>query len=486
MGSTAGRDSGQRQRLDASRRTPVRLWPDATRGGQHNEMLKTSNERRSAEASERSPAGVPPAPVFSAGRVSGANMDRTITRHRYARPLRIVFVVLLLATIATGAWWALPRGLAVGVDSSEIATVSRGEFRDEVLLRATVMPLSSVFLDATEAGRVEAVHAYDGQIVKHGDLLFKLSNPQREQEVLARAADIAQQVANVATMRAELASVRSDHRRRVADLEYQLDQKRKTYRRNAQLAEKGFISSVTLEESQDATDQQRRLLDEARADAFSEEATRQRAIAQMDEALKGLNAGLAVIREAVDHLAVRAPIDGRLSDFNLDVGATVKAGDHLGRIDVPDQFKLTAPVDEFYLERVSKGLSGMASIGGRDVPVVLSRVNTQVKDRRFEIEMNFSDRAAPGLQPGQTIDTRLILGKPGTALLLTDGPFFANTAGRWVYVVSHDGKYAKRRNVRLGRRSGGEIEVLEGLAPQERVIVSDYSRFGDAPLLRLQ
>lgn len=445
-------------------------------------MPTDSNERRSTQ----DPVARASQAALSAGRISGASMDRVVPKRRYARLVRTILVGLILIGIAGVGWWTVPRGLAVKVDGSEIAKVHRGEFHDEVLLRATVMPLSSVFLDATEAGRVDAVYAHDGQLVRHSDLLFKLSNPLLEQGVLARAADVEQQVANVATMRAECANVRADHRRRIADLEYQLDQQGKTYRRNEALATKGFISTVTLDESHDAMQHQERMLQEARVDIAAEEATRQRAIAQMDEAVKGLTAGLAVIRESVDHLAVRALINGRLSDFSLEVGATVKAGDHMGRIDVPDQFKLLAPVDEFYLERVSKGLSAMAEIGGRDVPLVLSRVNTQVKDRRFEIELNFTDSTARGLQPGQTLDTRLILGKPSTALLLTDGPFYANTAGRWVYVVSPDGRYAKRSTVTLGRRSGGEIEVLNGLAPGERVVVSDYSRFGDAPLLRLQ
>lgn len=427
-----------------------------------------------------------PQPALSAGRISGANMDRVVPRRRYARLARAALVVLIVAGIAIVGWRTVPRGLAVQIDNSEISTVHRGEFHDEVLLRATVMPLTSVFLDATEAGRVDAVYAHDGQLVRRNDLLFKLSNPQLEQEVLAREADVAQQVANVATMRADLANVRAAHRQRITDLEFQLDQQHKTYVRNKALAEKGFISAVTLQESEDSTDHQQRMLQEARVDIATEEATRQRAIAQMDEAVKGLNAGLGVIRGSIERLAVRAPVDGRLSDFNLDVGATVKAGDHLGRIDVPDQFKLTAPVDEFYLERVSKGLSATVEAGGREAPLVLSRVNTQVKDRRFEIELNFTGSTPRGLQPGQTLDGRLILGKPTTALLLLDGPFYANTAGRWVYVVSPDGRYAKRRKVTLGRRSAGEVEVLNGLAPQERVVVSDYSRFGDAPLLRLQ
>ena len=417
--------------------------------------------------------------------VSGANMDRVVARPRYLRAVKLGVVGLIVVLIALGIWMAIPRGLSVKSADLRIAAVTKGDFRDEILFRANTIPFASVMLDATEGGRVEAVPVRDGNLVKQGDLLFRLSNPQREQDVLARASDVAQQVANVAALRAALVAARSDHHRRIADLEYQVDRARKNLARNERLAEQGFLSAAAIEESRDTLQQQVRLLAEARVDAAEENATRQRAIADMDRVLAGLNQGLTLVRATTQALVVRAPTAGRLTDFRLEVGTSVKQGDHLGRIDTPERYKLSALVDEFYLSRVAPGLAGTAEIGGKNVPVVLTRLNSQVRDRRFEIELEFSGEAPEGLQPGQTIDTRITMGKPAPATLLQDGAFFTDTNGAWVFVMAPDGKSAERRAVTFGRRGAGQIEVLSGLAEAERVIVSTYSGFGNALRLRV-
>jgi len=137
------------------------------------------------------------------------------------------------------------------------------------------------------------------------------------------------------------------------------------------------------------------------------------------------------------------------------------------------------------LPRVAPGINGKAEWDGYEFPVALIRVNQQVKERRFEIELNFTDTTPKGLQPGQTLDTRITLGKPKPALLLRDGPFYSDTGGAWVFVVTPDAKSAERRKVRLGHRAGGQIEVLDGLASNERVVISAYGSFGDVQRLRL-
>lgn len=417
---------------------------------------------------------------------TGANMDRVLPRSRNLRWLKPVLASVVAATLITIGWQAIPRGLAVKASELDIASVKAGQFRDELLLRAIATPFESVMLDAAEGGRVEAVEVRDGALLKKGELMFRLSNPQRQQEVLARASDVAQQVANVSTLRAALAMGRSEHRRRIADLEYQTERTRRTHVRNEQLARQGFLSAAALEESRDTLALQQRLLDEARADAATEDATRLTAIAEMDRAVSGLNAGLKLVRATADALAVRAPSDGRLTDFHLIVGTSVKPGERLGRIDSPDHFKLLAQVDEYYLARCAPGIAGTADIGGQAVDVKLTRVNPQIKERRFDIEIEFKTAASPrGLQPGLTIDTRLVLGQPSAALLLPDGSYYADSGGAWVFVVTPDGRAAERRNVRLGRRAAGQVEVLGGLARGERVIISSYQGFGDTRRLRL-
>jgi HlyD family secretion protein len=353
------------------------------------------------------------------------------------------------------------------------------------VVRASAEPLHSVILDSVESGRVEEVSASDGALVAKGQLLFRLSNPQRNLELLARQAEHAQQISNLSNLRVAQEASQTDHRRRLSDLEFALAQTDKQHARNLKLAAQGFISGVALEESQDRADQQRRALRLEREASDTEIKVKRDALAQLEHAIAELNSGLALVNATVDALAVRAPVDGRLTGFRLQVGETVKTDQHIGRIDDPRRFKLAAQVDEFYLNRVGPGRHGLVHLGEADYPVAVSAVYPQIKDGRFSVEMVFSDAQPAPLSPGQSLDAQLTLGEPAGALLLPNGAYAGDSGGAWVFVLARDGVNAARRPVRLGRRSNSQIEVVSGLAPGEQVIVSGYAAFGKAERIQL-
>jgi HlyD family secretion protein len=421
---------------------------------------------------------IPPAPV------TGAAMDTVVPKKRGRLALRIGAALAVLAVLAAGAWQLVPHGLQVPAQDVRIATVESGVFRDEVVVRATAQPLNSVILDSVESGRVEEVFARDGAQVRKGELLFRLSNPQRNLELLARQAEHAQQISNLSNLRVAQEVGRTDHQRRVGDLEFALAQAEKQHARNVRLAAQGYISQVALEESEDKLAQQRRALAEEKHGIDLESGVRRDALAQMDKAIHGLQSGLQLVTATVDALAVRAPVDGMLADFHLMVGQTVKTDQRIGRIDDPRRFKLAAEVDEFYLNRVGVGRAGSVTHEGKAWPVAVSTVYPQIKEGRFTLEMVFT-RGQPELSPGQGLDAQVTMGDPARALLLPNGAFANDTGGAWVFVVGRDGETATRRAIRLGRRSGSQVEVLAGLAAGERVIVSSYTAFGKAERLQL-
>jgi HlyD family secretion protein len=163
----------------------------------------------------------------------------------------------------------------------------------------------------------------------------------------------------------------------------------------------------------------------------------------------------------------------------------VKTDQRIGRIDDPNRFKLSAEVDEFYLNRVGVGRAGVASVDGRSWPVTVSTVYPQIKEGRFTLEMVFAKDQPGQLSPGQGVDAQVTMGEPARALLLPNGAFASDTGGAWVFVLGADGETVTRRTVRLGRRSNSQLEVLAGLEPGEHVIVSSYSAFGKAERLQL-
>ncbi len=417
-------------------------------------------------------------------RVSGAAMDQPLP----ARPRNYLAIGagVLVPLLAIAAFWQLvPRGLRVQADAIRIATVQREMFRNDLVMRAVAAPLHTVMLDAFESGRVEEVLAADGANVAKGQLLFRLSNPQLRLELVAREADRAQQISNLSILRVAIEASETEHQRRVLDLQFALTQARKTQARLVPLAEQGVISAATLEESHDRLERERQSLEDQQARFAVEMRIKRDGARQMEQAIERLDAGLQVVSESIEGLAVRAPIAGRLTDFHLQLGEIVKPDQRLGRIDDPSRTKLVALVDEYFLGSVSAGKPGIAITNGRDYAVEVSRVFPQIKDGRFTIELLFTGAAPPDMSPGQSAETRITLGETSEALILPNDAFVNDTGGAWVFVVSRDGQAAERRVIRTGRRNNSQVEIAQGLSAGERVIVSGYTAFGKAERLQI-
>lgn len=413
-------------------------------------------------------------------------MDQPLPPHRGRRAVVALAVTLAVLALAVVVWQLMPRGLQVSMADARIAVVTPGLFRDDVALRATAAPLHSVMLDAVESGRVEEVFARDGAEVRAGAVLFRLSNPQRRLELLAREAEHAQQISNLTNLRVSLEASRAQRQRRSSDLAFALMQAQKQHARQLALAQQGFVSAAALEDSADHLAQQRRAFDLEKASDETEAATQRDAVMQMEQAIARVEAGMRLVNATVDALAVRAPVAGRLTDFRLQVGATVKPDQHLGRIDDVAQFKLSAQVDEYYLNRVAVGHRGTATINNQPHPLVVSRIYPQINDGRFTVELAFANGQPMALNPGQSVEVAITLGGSTRRLLLPSDAFLNDSGGAWAFVLDQSGSLAERRPIRTGRRNNSQVEVLSGLVAGERVIVSSYSGYGKADRLQFK
>ena len=416
---------------------------------------------------------------------SGAAMDVVVPRKRGKAIAIGLAATLAVAAAGYGLWAWMPRGLQVDGTDLRIGQAERGIFVDEIVVRANAEPLNSVILDSVESGRVEEVFAIDGTLVKKGQLLFRISNPQRNLELLARQSEHAVSIFNLSNLRVAQEASASDHQRRREDLQFALEQVRKQHERNVRLAAQGYISAVALEESADKLQQQRRLLAQEERASGTEERVRRSAATQLETAIEGLNSGLKLVAATVDALAVRAPVEGRLTNFRLQVGESISTGKNIGRIDDPARFKLSASVDEYYLNRMAVGRHGSVKQDEHSFAVDIRTIYPQIKDGRFMVELVFTGGQPPVLNPGQSLDARITLGEPAKALLLPNGAFINDSGGAWVYVLDAGGRTAQRRAVRVGRRNNSQLEVLEGLAAGDKVILSSYAAYGNSPRLQI-
>ena len=412
-------------------------------------------------AGERAAAKVHGVMTASPALSSGAAMDRVLPSRR-RRWLAPACVAAVIAAAASLAWQRAPRLQAVA--SPQLATVRAGTFRDEVALRARVEPLRSVQLDAAEAGRVEEVLAHDGDRVDAGAPLYRLQSAEQEQLLMQRGAEVAQQMANASVERTAQAASLAQNRRELAQLQAAQQQAESDWRRQAQLAADGFVSPAAVEQSRRAHELADRLLKQSEADQRAEATIRDQSITEMASAVQGLQRGLQLLERSRDRLLQRATMAGQLSGFELQVGASVRPGDRLGRIDDPaGGVQLVADVDEFWLPRLRPGQAVASDVGD----LSLAQALPQVQGGKVRVLLRWPDGQSPAsLRPGQAVDVRLQLSPPAPALLLPDGPGVQSR----LYV--RHGNELQRRDVRIGRRAAGLVEILAGLQAGDDVLIS--------------
>ncbi len=358
-----------------------------------------------------------------------------------------------------------------------LAPVERGVFHDFVVLRATAQPKDVVYLDALEGGQVQQVMAQAGDMVVAGQPLLRFRNTELELDVLDREGRLVESITQLQTFEKQLEDARVANEKAAAQIEYDITRLQRTAERRDALLAKGYTSRDQYEQIHDELDHDRKLLPLQVTSNTQQDALRRRQIPQIQSELATLQESLRVTRSKLDSLTLRAPVAGRLTDMDIKVGEIRNRGQRLGQI-VPDTgFKLQAQIDEYYLERVRSGQTGVVTVEGREVPVRVTRVDPQVKNATFQVDIAFESAMPHGLLPGQALEGRLTLGGDQPALVLPAGPFLERTGGDWVMVANADGGRADRRRIRIGRRSAEQVEVLGGLKPGERVITSDYAAF---------
>jgi HlyD family secretion protein len=372
----------------------------------------------------------------------------------------------------------------VAADSVTIGQVSRGQFDDDVAVRTVVTPAKTVYLDAVAGGRVQRVLVEDGQLVAAGQPIAELSNATLQLDVLTRETQVAEQMNLLRSQELNLERGRLDARLRVSELELRERQLADSVGQQRVLAASGFVHGAALRRGEDELDSTRRALDLARDNLRATETLQAAQLAQMRTSAKQLESHLQLAREHLNALQVRAPVAGLLTAFTLEMGQNVERGARVGQIDSPAEFKLAGALDQFYLPRLAPGLAGVVDAGGRQWPVRVGKLYTQVQNGEVRADLEFTSGVPPGLARGQAVNARLVLGASLPALLLPVGPYLQHSAGVYACVLDASGAAAERRAVRLGRRNTRFVEVIDGLAAGERVVTSSYASYAEREVLQ--
>jgi HlyD family secretion protein len=380
---------------------------------------------------------------------------------------------LLAAWAAAGARSAV-RTPAAGV---VVATVQRGVFHDVVALRAKVAPRQVVYLGALEGGQVSEILAQSGDVVAAGQPLVRFRNTQLELEVLDREGRLSESITQLQAYEKQLEDARAANAKAAYQIDYDVVRLEREVRRLETLFAQGYVPRQRYEEARDQLALNRRLQPLQVSTNRTQDELRRQQLPQLRAELANLQASLKLARAKLDSLVLRAPVAGTLADMHLNVGEIHARGERLGQIVADGGYKIEARVDEYYLDRVRVGQGGEVDADGRAWPLRVTRVDPQVNDATFLVELAFVAGQPKSVAPGQALEGRLTLGGDRPALLLPAGAFLERTGGAWALVLDARGRRADRRPIRTGRRNADQVEVLAGLAPGERVITSDYTGF---------
>ncbi|MDH3621169.1 MAG: efflux RND transporter periplasmic adaptor subunit [Gammaproteobacteria bacterium] len=411
--------------------------------------------------------------------ISGQAMDRRVARKasygRYAAYAAGGIAVLAFA------WWfvdALMGGRSLSVDSQRVAVsdVTVGTFEDFIPLRGRLVPRRTVFLDAIEGGRVEQILVEDGALVEAGDMIAVLSNTNLQLEVLGREAAVTEQLNNMRTIELQLEQNRLAHKRNLVEIDYQITRLTREITRQRELITKNLVSQSTVDQLEDELTYFRNRREVTLESQATDARMQEQQLRQLRVAGTQLEEGLALARANLEDLSVRAPVAGKLSGFNIEIGQSITRGGRLGQVDDPDAYKLNVEINEYYLGRVDLQQEAVAEHNGRNLGLQISKIYPDVSEGQFQVDMLF-DKDPEGLRRGQTLQVRLTLGDDADAVLIPNGSFYQDTGGNWIFVVSPDGSEAIKRSVSMGRRNENFIEVLDGLEPGEQVITSPYTSF---------
>jgi HlyD family secretion protein len=407
------------------------------------------------------------------------SMDRKIARDT-TRPRLIAVAAVLAAGILLALWMTRDHSTSFTLDGQRIriAEVSRGTYEDYIPLRAAVEPERTVYLDAIEGGRVEAVLVEEGAVVEADQPLIELSNTQLQLDVIAREAEVSEQLNNLRNTQLAIEQNRLKLKSDLIEIDYQIIRLTRLVERYEELEGKQFLSKNDYENSSDELEywNKRRVVTlESQA---QDERVRLAQIEQLNGSVAQLETNLTLTRANLDNLLIRAPRSGQLTSLDAEIGESKARGERLGQIDDIDRFKASALVNEFYLNRVLVGQTALLNVDGDEYRLEISKVYPEVQSAQFKVDLRFMDAAPRDIRRGQTLQLRLVLGDTTeSATLLANGPFFNDTGGAWVFVLDADGKVARRRPVQFGRRNPNNIEVESGLVPADKVIVSSYASF---------
>ncbi len=376
--------------------------------------------------------------------------------------------------------------LNVEKDRITISEVKNGPFEEFIPITGSIEPIQTFYLDLTEGGKIVQKFVEEGAFVKLGDPIIRLENANLSLQVMNTQSSFlaAESQLNIAQLTFE--QNRLSKQMQLLDLNLRLLNQKRDFEIAKSLYDKELGNEFEFEASRDnleyLTKSKELMLEVLRKDSL----TSVQLVEQNKANVKRSKEYLELIENQLANLTVRAPITGQLTSLNAEIGQSVSFGYKLGRIDNTDKYKVRAEIAEHYIARVRVGQEGEFNFNGKSYNLVVQTVYPQVTNGIFYVDLQFTDEQPTGIRRGQAVHIKLQLSNLFQALMVQSGGFYSTTGGQWIFVVDKSESFAVRRPIKIGRQNPQYYEILEGLAPGEKVITSSYDNYGDIEKLILK
>ena len=408
-------------------------------------------------------------------------VDRPIEKKTWTtkRILGIIGVLALAGLIYMAVKSSSGKSkLNVDTERLMISEVTEGPFKEFIPINGVVMPITTIYLDALEGGRVEEKYVEDGAMMKKGQPILRFSNTDLELTLANQETsvfDVLTQMQNTKN-NAEQNTIRQLNQ--MAEVTNALEEAKRLYDLNKKLFDQKAIGLQDFKSSENMYNYQVRRKNLTEQILSQDSISIKTQLAQMQESYSRMQNALQLMRRKVGDLIVRAPVDGQLTSLDAEIGQSKQKGESLGRLDVLSGFKVRADIDEHYISRIYTDLEGDFPFAGKQYFLVIKKVYTQVTNGRFQVDMEFKGEVPPGIRRGQTFQVGLALGSESIVTLVPKGGFFQTTGGNWIFKLNENGTMAFKQDITLGRQNPNNYEVLSGLKPGDKVVTNSYETYG--------
>ena len=369
--------------------------------------------------------------------------------------------------------------LNVEAERITISEVTQGPFQEFIPVNGVVLPITTIYLDALEGGRVEEKFVEDGAVMKKGEPILRLSNTDLELSLVQQETSVYNLLTQMQISQNAARQNTISKLNQMTDVESTLKETKRIYELNKKLYEQKAIGFQEFKKSENDYNYQLEKKKLTEQILKQDSASVKLELDQAKQSYSRTQDALQLMRKKVGDLIVRSPVDGQLTSLDAEIGQNKPKGERLGQIDVLSGFKVRVDIDEHYISRIYTGLKGNFDFANKNYKLVIKKVYTQVTNGRFQVDMEFENEVPQGIRRGQTLQIRLTLSDEKQAVMVPKGGFYQQTGGNWIFKVSDGGTKAYKVDIQLGNQNPDFYEVLQGLKPGDKVVTSSYENYGN-------